>query len=309
MNYVDPLSTVVPGVTRVLHAEARFVLCIADHGAVTVINNHFLVVKSIPLIAVTAVRMTPLGLRQVSVLEIGYQRARPYSRVHTARNRLRLERRSPSFELSESEFRLVYPEILRCLRQVLNETIARWKSSEPWWICRGRPPVERGVEITIRRDDRWLYEALMREHVRFFRDYYMRRYVKWINNKLRNSKYNQYRTYGPNVREVVQSIQRSAYFSDPALRATLLGLCRKRALIVSALRDLSGIHVMNGDPLPPWSHPDRLQPAATPLFFRMTLDQPKGGRGSHATGCARFEVFYEGSALRNATLESTDIPF
>jgi hypothetical protein len=308
MNDVDVLSTVVPAVMRVLHADARFVIRITSHG-VTVIDNHLLVTDSIPLIVVTAVRQTPRGPKEVSVLEIGYQRARPYSRVHKARNRLRLERRSPSYEVSEPEFRLVYPEILRCLQTVLDETRARWRSTEPWWIQRGRPPVERGVEITVREDDLWLHEAFMREHVRFFRDSYLRRYAGWINHQLRHSKYNQYRTYGPNVKRVVESIRGSVYFKDPTLRDVLLARCSKRMLIESAFRDLHHVHLTTGVARPPWLYIDRRQPSAAPLFFRKTLDQPNGNQG-HAQGCVRFEVFYDYRALQQvAPAADEDIPW
>lgn len=303
MNDID-VSTVVPAVTRVLREEARYVIRSASSG-VTVIDNHFLVTNSIPLIVVTAVRPTPQGPREVSVLEIGYRRARPYSRVHKARNRLRLERRSPHFEIEESEFRLVYPEIIRCLQTVLDETRARWKSTGPWWIARGRPPVERGVEITVRADDHRLHEAFMREHVRFFQEYYLRRYANWINRRLRYSKYNQYRTYGPNVKKVVESLSGSSYFEDLALREVLLTLCPKRMLIESAFRDLRETNLTTGVALPPWSRPDRRQPSAAPLFFRKTLDQPNGNRG-HAQGCVRFEVFYDYRAQRQAAPAAED---
>ncbi len=307
MNDVDVTSTVIaPAVMRVLHREARFVLRVTGVG-VEIINNHLLVTDSIPLIVVTALRPTVQGLREVSVLEIGYQRARPYSRVHRNRNRLRLERRSPQFAVTESEFRLAYPEILRCLQTVLDETRGRWKSVETWWV--GSRPVERGVEITVREDDHWLHEAFMREHVRFFRDRWLPRYAAWINSKLRYSKYNQYRTYGPNVQEVVESLGRSTYLDDPALRAVLLSLCRKRMLIESAFRDLRNVHLTTGQVPPPWVYPDRRQPVAAPLFFRKTLDQPRAGQG-HAQGCVRFEVFYGYRALRQVSpATDEDVPW
>lgn len=309
MNDVDVPSTVSPAITRVLCREARYVLRVTGSG-VEIINNHLLVTDSIPLIVVTAMRATTEGQREVSVLEIGYQRARPYSRVHKNRNRLRLDRRSPQFAVTESEFRLVYPEILRCLQTVLDETRSRWKNTDPWWVRRDRPPVERGVEITVREDDHWLHQAFMREHVRYFSQCYMRRFVGVIKRKLQYSRYKRYRTYGPNVKQVVEDIKRSEYFQDPALLAALLKMCgSKRALIVSAFLDLHQIHLTTGKTLPPWSHRDRHQPPATPLFFRKTLDQPRDNQG-HAQGCVRFEVFYERRALRQALLTTDeDVPW
>ncbi len=307
MNDVIVPAT-IPAVTLALHREARFVLRITD-GGITVINNHVLETDSIPLIVVTAVRLTRHGLREVSVLEIGYQRARPYSRVHKHRNRLRLERRSPDFTLTEQEFWLVYPKIIDCLRAVLDDTQSRWQSTESWFVPGRRLPVERGVEITVRSEDHSLLVALMREHVRFFRVYILRRYAAWINRKLRYSKYNRYQNYGPNVREVVESLQQSTCFRDGTLREVLLGLCHKRMLIESAFRDLYQEQLTTGQQQFPWLESDRRQKPATPLCVRMTLDQPSG-RGTHAQGCVRFEIVYDPRARKEwATTAVSDVPF
>jgi hypothetical protein len=282
-----------------LKKYARYVIVISASGIVEVIDNGHLVEKQeryAPLIVVIGLACQDNAIDEVVLLEIGYHRARPYSRVHQHRNRVLLFERIPARALIESEMRIIFPQLMECFEQILLETRKHWKIKDRWWPKNGGHERERGVQFTVRITDQWLYQQFLRQYTLYMGEYVMRKYARWISGHLRHCSYNRYSgKYPRKAREVWSSLKGSSYIKNSLMRETLLQRIGPRTLVESILRDVGGLTLdwdnemelvfgrgafVIGNPLP------HLQIYKTP-------DQPRQEKGAHAKNCARFEVMFE----------------
>lgn len=278
-----------------LKKHARFVIALEDTGEFELISNPPHKNESepvVPLIAVVARVEYKTKRFWASVAEIGYGRARPYRRVHVNQNKVLLQSRHPSWQLTARQLQRVYPTLLECLELVLTETRSRWKSDQPW-IINGRA-YEKGVQITVNQEDRFLCQAMLRENLRYFGVF--SRSVDWINWQLRHSKFDVYgvNQYGPNVRRVAESVVYSVFAKDPFWLEVLLRHVGKRRLLENALAQLHGfIPEPSVELAIAFDEPQVTLPSAEGLFVWHTFDQPSNRKGSHADGCSRFEVLFD----------------
>lgn len=280
-----------------LKRYARFVIVVEIDGSTRVISNYRRLLAGeivIPLIVV----MCPIEISGhyswVSALEIGYKRARPYQRVeHTQTRELLLKNRDPGHRLTEAQFIAIYPIVLNCLETVLIETRAKWKSDDAQFV--NGHMYERGVQITVRHSDTLLCQALLRESLNYFQIVYGNKMTRWLNWKLRYSKFNKYnyKLYGPNVRTAAASVFRSKFITRPFWTEALLRCVVKRKLLESALQDLHGFTpVWDTETATAFEGTLPRIPSAEGLFIWHTFDQPSEKLGSHARGCSRFEVLF-----------------
>lgn len=280
-----------------LRKHARYVIEITDSDNVRLISNTACVSGDkliAPLIVVVAQIHHSTRPFWASVAEIGYERARPYRRVHINKNQLLLQHRYSSWQLGAEQLQLVYPYLLQCLESVLSETRLKWKSTEPWFI--NGKLYEKGVQITINQTDALMCQALLRESIRFFRVGVFSQFVKWINWKLRYSQFEVYQVgrYGSNVREVIDQVRHSDLAQNPFWFEVLLQHIPKRRLLENALFQLHNFASgTNTEFELAFNRPAVDLPVAKGLFLWHTADQPANKKGSHADNCSRFEVVYD----------------
>lgn len=283
------------------HKEfSRFVIVFDQSGQATLIDNGFRQSEGLEMISLIAV-IGPVhywgeAIPEAVLLEIGYRRTRPYRPVQSG---IFSRERFPVGELTAEQVQVVYPIIQDCLQAILIETRAKWKNKGRWFASYGANVIEKGIQITVHRRDRWLYTQLLREHAAYFERIFLRKYAKWIRDLLKTSKYNRYapKQYGPKARKVGESLRNSRYFKEPLLLETLLRMVGRRTLVESILMDLYGHLVHEEDPERDAVYFDDHHPALPQkphLWIYKTLDQPKdNGHKAHAKGCIRFEVILE----------------
>jgi len=277
---------------QTLKRLARFVIVVKPDLTTTLIDNGHRAL-TVPLIVVVGTIHDHSDVQYSgSLLEIGYNRARPYRRIHINKNKVLVWARNPKPQLSKQQIAVVYPKILECLEMVLIETRQRWKTKDAWW-ANGRL-VERGVQITVDTTDSWLHREFLRENVRYFQSCWFPRYRRWINRRLLYTKTNRF-PCGPSAQKAIDSIAASGYAKSPILLEALLRIVEKRSVIEGALIRMNMFHHLTSDEVSFVFNEDNWVKLASPqnFFIWHTLDQPTDGKGIHAKNCARFEVLFD----------------
>lgn len=274
---------------------ARFVIEINKNGNVSINNNRSRITRGehyASIISVVAPFFRGKKMYTVPMLEIGYKRARPYKRVHEKRNKILIQTRNANHQLSVEQFETVYPYILNCLEIILMETTMRWKTNEPWFI--NGQCYERGVQITIAKNDVLLYQAMLQESIHYFYAAIIGKYVHWLNKRLKHSQFEHYSNYGPSVKRAAASVMRSSFITNPFWMEVLLSKIKKSSLLRNALYDIYGYFpekslevelTFHSKTKPNLPHPKN-------LFIWHTPNQPANKKGGHAVGCGRFEILF-----------------
>ena len=281
--------------------HSRFVIILDDENKASLIENQPAEGMSreiIPLIVVIGSgEYLGQNISETILLEIGLKRTRPYR--PTLSGTFSRER-EPVCDINPEQQQAAFPIILECLEKHLLETRARWTAkSSRWFVSFGAYQVEKGVQISVHKRDRWLYRECLFQHMRYFQSIHLPKFAKWIKDRLRTSKFNRYspRQYGPKARQVGEEIRRSRYFNEPLLLETLMQMSGRADLIRSILSDLHNhIHTLDEETELVYIDPHVSFPQKNYLWFYKTLDQPaENGFKSQAKGCARFEVIPETS--------------
>lgn len=168
------------------------------------------------------------------LLEIGYSRTRPYSRVEyhykqsngeRQRNgRWYLKERTRVRGISDSELQTIYPVIEQCMAAIVLECREHWKHKERWWVS-GPGLVDRGIYFTIDKSDHTLYRQVLLEDIRFRKDEYIHGHARRIRRLVGHYRYPDYSRQQlerfSGVGKVVELLREQTY-DDPFYRRVLL---------------------------------------------------------------------------------------
>ena len=224
---------------QTLRAYARFVLVLDEHGGVEVVDNEQLFTDCCPYASLIAV-VGPLEyegqkLQETVLLEIGYNRTRPYLRVQfkSRRPRININVRHRIRELRDEEIKIVYPYILECMSAIVLERRSRWKEKDALNLGYRDGLIERGICFTFSKKDRWLHCQMLHEHVRYEEERYMKRQIGWIAKCLKRYRFSYYtpaqlKSYA-NIDRVCHTLFGQTYLRTLHLETFLALLTRKRA--------------------------------------------------------------------------------
>ena len=183
---------------QVLRKYARFVLVLDEHGDVEVVDNEKLFSEGSPyaslIVVVGPQEYKGEKLEETVLLEIAYNRARPYLRIQFKQEtpRININARQRVRTLEEEEIKRVYPYILQCMRAIVLERRMQWSVKEPWSRPGSGGNIERGIRFSVHKSDEWLYRQMLVEHIRFVREWYMHKHEYMIYKLLKRFRFVRY---------------------------------------------------------------------------------------------------------------------
>lgn len=279
--------------TVALRKHARFVIELDEYGGYKFIDNTNSEELTIPLIVVLGYICDQDGkIYPASLLEIGLRRTRPYRASRMGKRNHVLQDRNSKYQLQKHQFELVYPKILECLELFLNETRSEWKNPDSWFV--GSKLIERGVQLTVHKEDQMLCQALLREAVRYMDVAITPSSARFLNKQLGRYRTAVYTHAGAGITKAVDSMMASSYLKHPLWFEVVMRCVEKRTLLESALLNLHGFY--NEPSLETelvFGRTLAEVPEAKDLFFWHTIDQPGKKKGDHAKDCLRFEVLFD----------------
>lgn len=180
-----------------LRAYARFVIVLGESDRIEVIDNGARRAQGLPYARIIAVlgpaQYDGKSLSEGNLLEIGYSRTRPYASTELSENggrshqRGRLLKQRPRIRLlSDEEMSRVYPHIIECMRAIVAESRAGWKTKGAWYVkkrpgyTKGPGAVEFGIHFTVSHSDRYLHRQFSLEDARHRKDTYILRHISWV---------------------------------------------------------------------------------------------------------------------------------
>ncbi len=290
---------------------ARFAIVFVD-GKPQLIDNGFRCKDGLPYAKLIAV-LVPYehGGRQIpyaDVLEIGYSRTRPYTQVESklsvgvnGASRWFIKERIRGRKIADEELVLAYPIILGCMTEIVLECREDWKVKKAWWVD-GPGLIERGIYFTFSKSDQVLYRQMLIEDICYRRmkyisghasniDYWLRRYQQsfYTSNELKSF---------AGAQKVAELFSRydNLFYQQVLLRSFCQGT-KVRELIERIGETFSlGLDQEADESELVWgSGPKVCLPRMTATHGYRVPHQPKGSPGSHASGCAIFEIILERS--------------
>lgn len=303
---------------RNLLEYARFAIVFID-GKPQLVDNGFRRKDGLPYAKLIAV-LAPCehGGRSIpyaDVLEIGYSRTRPYTQIesgavrdkkngkagHRMRSAWQIRSRSRLRIISDEELGLAYPIIMSCMAEIVLECREDWGVKKAWYVS-GPGYVERGIYFTVSKFDEALYRQMLVEDVRYQRMKYIGWHASLINLWLKNYQWAYYSKERlksfPGAQKTAELFGRyESLFYRQALFQALVKKSKVRELVEQISEAFSlGLDQESDESKLVWGDGPRacLPRMAATHCYRVPR-QPGERIGSHASGCAIFEVILERS--------------